>query len=51
LICAVSPLGSVDANNRTLVGAGIGTKDDYLERAKQLVDNGVDILIVEIEER
>lgn len=45
---AVSPLASVDANNRTLVGAGIGTKNDYLERAKQLVDNGVDILVVDI---
>jgi len=44
----VFPLASVDAHNRPLVGAAIGTKDDYLERAKQLVDQGVDILVVDI---
>ena len=42
------PLASVDANKQPLVGAAIGTKDDYLERAKQLVDHGVDILVVDI---
>lgn len=42
------PLASLDANNNPLVGAAIGTKDDYLERAKQLVDQGVDILVVDI---
>ncbi|MFB2938892.1 IMP dehydrogenase [Aerosakkonemataceae cyanobacterium BLCC-F154] len=45
---AIFPKASVDANNLPLVGAAIGTKDDYLERAKQLIDKGVDILVVDI---
>jgi IMP dehydrogenase/GMP reductase len=45
---SIFPLASVDANNLPLVGAAIGTKDDYLERAQQLVDYGVNILVVDI---
>ena len=30
------------------VGAAIGVKDDWIERSKKLIDNGVDVLVVDI---
>ncbi|TBR56911.1 guanosine monophosphate reductase [Westiellopsis prolifica IICB1] len=42
------PNASVAADGRLLVGAAVGVKDDYLERASLLVDSGADILVVDI---
>lgn len=39
---------AVDKNNRLLVGAAIGVKDDALERAKALLEAGADVLVVDI---
>lgn len=39
---------SVDANGRLMVGAAIGVKRDYLDRAKALVDAGADMIVVDI---
>ena len=37
-----------DARGRLLVGAAIGVKNDYLERATELVKAGVDALVIDI---
>lgn len=37
-----------DARGRLLVGAAIGVKNDYLERAGELVNAGVDVLVIDI---
>lgn len=42
------PLANIDANQQLYVGAAVGAKDDYLERAKKLIDAGVDVLVVDI---
>jgi len=39
---------SFDKNNSLLVGAAVGIVGDYLERAKQLVDVGCDILCIDV---
>ncbi len=39
---------SLDKNDKLLVGAAVGIVDDYLERAKALVDAGCDILCVDV---
>ncbi len=36
-----------DAMNRLLVGAAIGVSGDYLERAKELVNQGVNLLVID----
>jgi len=41
------PYASLDKRGRLLVGAAIGVKD-YLERAKALVEAGVDVLVIDI---
>lgn len=41
------PIASKDDSGRLLVAAGIGTGQDAYERAGQLVDAGVDVLIVD----
>ncbi|KQB87462.1 IMP dehydrogenase [Corynebacterium lowii] len=41
------PNASKDSSGRLLVAAGIGTGEDSYERAGQLVDAGVDVLIVD----
>lgn len=41
------PFASVDENGKLLVGAAIGVKN-YMERAKALIDAGVNILCVDI---
>lgn len=42
------PFASRDAQGRLLVGAAIGAKGDYLERAAELIKAGVDVLVVDI---
>jgi len=37
-----------DSQGRLLVGAAIGVRGDYLERAKKLVDSEVDVLVVDV---
>ena len=39
---------SLDNNNKLLVGAAIGIVDDYLERAKALVDAGCNIICIDV---
>jgi IMP dehydrogenase len=39
---------SLDKNGKLLVGAAVGIVDDYLDRAKALVDAGCDILCVDV---
>jgi IMP dehydrogenase len=42
------PFASRDENGRLLVGAAIGAKGDYLERAAELIKAGVDVLVIDI---
>jgi len=42
------PLANLDSFGRLRVGAAVGAKDDYLERAKKLSDVGCDVLVVDI---
>jgi IMP dehydrogenase len=42
------PLATRDAQGRLCVGAAIGAKGDYLERAAELIKAGVDVLVVDI---
>jgi len=42
------PLANLDTFGRLRVGAAVGAKDDYLERAKKLIDVGTDVLVVDI---
>ena len=44
----MNPLAVRDAKGRLLVGAAIGVKGDYLERAAALVAAGVDALVVDV---
>jgi IMP dehydrogenase len=41
-------MANLDSEGSLVVGAAIGAKDDYLERAKALIDAGVDVLVVDI---
>jgi IMP dehydrogenase len=42
------PLATRDAQGRLRVGAAIGAKGDYLERAAELIKAGADILVIDI---
>lgn len=42
------PFSSKDRKGRLLVGAAIGARGDFLERASELVDAGVDCLVIDI---
>lgn len=42
------PFSSRDAHGRLMVGAAIGAKGDYLERAAELVRTGVDVIVIDI---
>src|SRR5262245_32604967 len=42
------PASSKDAKGRLLVGAAIGARGDYLERAEELVRAGADVLVIDI---
>lgn len=39
---------SIDKNGKLLVGAAIGIKGDYLERANALINSGIDILCIDV---
>jgi len=39
---------NLDKYGKLQVGAAIGAQDDYLERAKKLIDAGVDVLVVDV---
>lgn len=41
-------IANLDIDGRLIVGAAIGAKDDYLERAAALIEVGCDVLIVDI---
>lgn len=42
------PHASLDKQGRLLVGAAIGVKEDAINRAKALIDAGVDVLVIDI---
>ena len=42
------PLATRDAQGRLRVGAAIGAKGDYLERAAELIKAGVDVIVIDI---
>ena len=42
------PHANIDKDGRLYVGAAIGAKDDYIDRAKALIDVGCDVLVVDI---
>ena len=42
------PFSTRDAQGRLRVGAAIGAKGDYLERAAELVKAGVDVIVIDI---
>ena len=42
------PYSSKDKKGRLLVGAAIGARGDFLDRAAQLIQAGVDILVIDI---
>jgi len=42
------PFATRDAQGRLLVGAAIGAKGDYLERAAELLRAGVDVIVIDI---
>lgn len=42
------PNASKDKKGRLLVGAAVGVKGDYLERTEDLLNNGADIIVVDI---
>lgn len=42
------PFATLDAQGRLRVGAAIGARGDYLERAAELIKAGVDVLVIDI---
>jgi IMP dehydrogenase len=42
------PFATRDAYGRLMVGAAIGAKGDYLERATELIRAGVDVIVIDI---
>ena len=42
------PHASTDAKGRLLVGAAIGARGDYLERAAELIHAGADVILIDI---
>jgi IMP dehydrogenase len=42
------PYASKDKKGRPLVGAAVGVKGDFMERAESLINAGVDVLVVDI---
>lgn len=43
-----APFSTRDAQGRLRVGAAIGAKGDYLERAAELIKAGVDVIVIDI---
>jgi IMP dehydrogenase len=48
LLHRLNPLAVRDKKGRLLVGAAVGVRGDYLERAHALVEAGADLLVVDI---
>lgn len=42
------PHANIDAEGKLIVGASVGVKGDYIERAQELVKAGADVLVVDI---
>ncbi len=42
------PWGNFDKFGKLYVGAAVGAKDDYLQRAKALIEAGVNVLVVDV---
>jgi len=42
------PLANIDDKGQLIVGASIGVKGDYLERAQEVIRAGTDVLVVDI---
>jgi len=42
------PFASLDSKGRLLVGAAVGVKDGFIERARALVQAGCDVLVIDI---
>lgn len=42
------PNANTDSEGRLIVGASIGVKGDYIDRARALVEAGVDVLVIDI---
>jgi IMP dehydrogenase len=48
LLTRQRPYASKDTKGRLLIGAAIGARGDYLDRAAELVRAGVDVLVIDI---
>jgi IMP dehydrogenase len=48
LLARQRPYSSKDAKGRLLVGAAIGARGDFLERATELIRAGVDVILIDI---
>lgn len=46
--CINNPVSNVDSHGKLYVSAAIGCRDDYMERAEQLVNTGCNALIVDV---
>lgn len=42
------PTANVNSEGQLIVGAAVGAKDDYLERASHLIGEGCDVIVVDI---
>ncbi|MBI2989845.1 MAG: IMP dehydrogenase [Candidatus Magasanikbacteria bacterium] len=42
------PLANTDEEGRLIVGASVGVKGDYIERAQALLEAGADVLVIDI---
>ncbi len=45
---ATAPYATVDSGNRLRVGAAVGVRGDYLDRAELVLEAGADILVVDV---
>jgi len=48
ILARTRPESSKDAKGRLRVGAAIGARGDFLERAAELIDAGTDVLVIDI---
>lgn len=42
------PMASKDSKGRPLVGAAVGVKGDFMERTEELLEAGVDVIVVDV---
>lgn len=47
-LLSVNKVASVDSRGRYLVGAAVGVKAGYLERAEAVIEAGCDVLVIDI---